>query len=369
MTTTIRCIASAAILCGALPAAAQDLPLPASARLTIEESETQGRYALPTERWSPSGLPVLVIEGPVTARAWRIPTTSLTPQQMILPLRDALEAIGWTILLDCAGPECGGFDFRYATRVLDGPAMYVDLTGYRFVSALSPAGAGMSLLTSHDGTNGYVQIIRAGTPEPPQAKPVPAEDALSAGTDTGPAPGSDAEPGAVAATDPAAAPPAPPATRQTARAAPVAPADRTGTATAVPATPGVATRVPAEAWIGDRLVKDGHAVLPGVSFASGSARLSDADVPSLDALAAWLGRSDARVAIVGHTDATGTLPGNRALSEERARSVLAYLVERHGLDPARLSAFGAGFLAPVASNLSDAGRRANRRVEAVILPD
>ncbi len=45
-----------------------------------------------------------------------------------------------------------------------------------------------------------------------------------------------------------------------------------------------------------------------------------------------------------------------------------YLVERHGIDPSRLTAIGYGEARPIASNDTPEGRRRNRRVEIIILP-
>jgi len=39
------------------------------------------------------------------------------------------------------------------------------------------------------------------------------------------------------------------------------------------------------------------------------------------------------------------------------------------VDPAQMQADGVGFLAPVASNLTEAGRAENRRVEVILLSD
>ena len=53
---------------------------------------------------------------------------------------------------------------------------------------------------------------------------------------------------------------------------------------------------------------------------------------------------------------------NIKLSEERAYSVKAYLVEK-GINPARLSAKGFGPENPIADNKTKKGRELNRRVE------
>jgi OOP family OmpA-OmpF porin len=113
----------------------------------------------------------------------------------------------------------------------------------------------------------------------------------------------------------------------------------------------------------------GHAILPGLAFGTGSADLGEGQAASLEELAAFLkANPDARVALVGHTDATGSLEGNTALSRRRAQAAVDYLTGRHGINAARISAEGAGYLAPVASNLTAEGREQNRRVEAVLLP-
>lgn len=68
----------------------------------------------------------------------------------------------------------------------------------------------------------------------------------------------------------------------------------------------------------------------------------------------------------GHTDSKGDDAYNLRLSERRAESVKRWLVEREGIEAARLTPRGLGERQPVASNDDDAGRQRNRRVEAVI---
>ncbi len=77
------------------------------------------------------------------------------------------------------------------------------------------------------------------------------------------------------------------------------------------------------------------------------------------------------VRVEGHTD---SLPVNSAayesnweLSVARATRILRLLVEKYGLDPARLSAVGYGEFRPAASNDSPSGRARNRRVDIVVL--
>jgi outer membrane protein OmpA-like peptidoglycan-associated protein len=74
--------------------------------------------------------------------------------------------------------------------------------------------------------------------------------------------------------------------------------------------------------------------------------------------------ADAVLAIAGHTDAIGSDERNLQLSEERARAVRDYLIER-GIAPNRLIARGYGEAYPVASNATETGRELNRRSEFI----
>lgn len=66
--------------------------------------------------------------------------------------------------------------------------------------------------------------------------------------------------------------------------------------------------------------------------------------------------------IVGYTSSEGSKAHNDKLSTDRAASVLKYLVD-HGIDAGRLTSQGKGPADPVASNDTEEGRIANRRVE------
>jgi OmpA-OmpF porin, OOP family len=117
-----------------------------------------------------------------------------------------------------------------------------------------------------------------------------------------------------------------------------------------------------------RLLSDGHAALDGLEFPSGSAALPGDGYASLSALAAFLEENpSATVVLVGHTDAVGALDANTA-SVARPGAVRPDAPDRHLRHRSRASlAEGAGYLAPVASNLTPEGRAANRRVEVVLL--
>jgi len=70
------------------------------------------------------------------------------------------------------------------------------------------------------------------------------------------------------------------------------------------------------------------------------------------------------VSVEGHTDGQGPGEYNRRLSQRRSESVRAYLIGK-GVAPERLEARGFGEDRPIASNSTNAGRAANRRVEFI----
>jgi OOP family OmpA-OmpF porin len=71
------------------------------------------------------------------------------------------------------------------------------------------------------------------------------------------------------------------------------------------------------------------------------------------------------LSIEGHTDGDGSPKSNRKLSDNRAKSVKKYLVDK-GVAEAMLLTKGWGEDKPVADNDSDEGKAKNRRVEFLI---
>ena len=74
----------------------------------------------------------------------------------------------------------------------------------------------------------------------------------------------------------------------------------------------------------------------------------------------------ARVKIGGYTDSTGTYKVNKLLSEARARTAWASLVEM-GISPARIDARGYGPRYGIAPNTTEEGRAMNRRLSVKVL--
>lgn len=104
-----------------------------------------------------------------------------------------------------------------------------------------------------------------------------------------------------------------------------------------------------------------------LTFASGSADLAGDDFPILEALAMLMKKDGTlKIDVAGHTDSTGDSARNTALSEERAKAVVKVLVEKYGVEAARLTASGHGEEQPLQDNKTDLGRAVNRRVELVL---
>ena len=292
-------------------AEAQTLDFPSNASLQAEVVRPADSYVLPLGIWDRGDMPARTVEGRVTQQAWRIEAPSLTTLQLVRPLREQLRNDRYRIIFECQTEACGGFDFRFGVEVLPPPEMRVNIGDFRFLAAQRIGVDGpeyLTLLTSRTAEAGFVQITHVG----------PLTD--------GPAPIAEA----------AAAP---------LRAFGAAP----------------------EATLADQLENVGRAVLADLSFETGSAQLAEQDYASLQALADFLANEPGlTVALVGHTDSSGSLEINIALSKRRAASVLERLVNAYGVDRVQLEAEGMGYLAPISSNLTEAGRKANRRVEVIV---
>lgn len=104
-------------------------------------------------------------------------------------------------------------------------------------------------------------------------------------------------------------------------------------------------------------------VLEGAHFAVDSRQLLPGAHAQLDQLV-----SESRdhplinFEVTGYTDSTGSPAYNLKLSQDRADSVKAYLVER-GVAASRIGTKGYGEEKPIADNNTAAGRAQNRRVE------
>jgi len=119
-------------------------------------------------------------------------------------------------------------------------------------------------------------------------------------------------------------------------------------------------------------VDNGQAILvnlpEGVTFDVASYNLKPEFRATLDKVADSLKQyPNSLIDVYGHTDSTGSDAYNQTLSENRARTVANYL-QMQGVSPSRIRSQGYGETMPVADNMTEEGRRKNRRVEIKIVP-
>jgi outer membrane protein OmpA-like peptidoglycan-associated protein len=109
--------------------------------------------------------------------------------------------------------------------------------------------------------------------------------------------------------------------------------------------------------------------LGDVLFDTGKATLKPGAYATIERLATALKEVPARkVMIEGHTDSVGSDEYNQQLSQNRAQSVQAALLER-GVLSNQITTVGKGESTPIASNDDAGGRQQNRRVEMIFQED
>ncbi len=120
---------------------------------------------------------------------------------------------------------------------------------------------------------------------------------------------------------------------------------------------------------------DLEALVEQLEYESGEVRIRPAGLPLLDRIADYLKATvpDKPIRVEGHADNMEIGPSLRSvfasnweLSRARAAGIVRHLVEKGGLDSARLNAVGYGATRPVASNATEEGRKRNRRIEIVL---
>ena len=112
------------------------------------------------------------------------------------------------------------------------------------------------------------------------------------------------------------------------------------------------------------LSKDGFMALY-INFDTGKSTIKPDSMGTVGQIAALLqAHPELKVSIEGHTDNVGTPQSNKTLSTQRAKAVMAAVVQK-GIAPARMTAVGWGQEKPIADNRSEDGKAKNRRVEIV----
>jgi OOP family OmpA-OmpF porin len=104
-----------------------------------------------------------------------------------------------------------------------------------------------------------------------------------------------------------------------------------------------------------------------VEFNSHSAAIQPAYYGAINTIGDYMNKYPTTSAIIeGHTDNEGTDEYLMQLSQQRAESVVAYLVDKYGIDRSRLTAKGYGDTRRIAYNTTPEGRQRNRRINAII---
>ena len=297
----------------ACPLWALDLTLPAGAEETARVDEAFGSLRFATGPFAQGSLPTQLAEGRLSITSFRLPLAGQSSADLMQALQVQTRAAGLFPVFSCAADLCGGYDFRHGIKILPEPDMHVNLGDFHYFLARNAAGDFTALLVSASAGMGFVQITQLGG----------AVQAASVTTDSSPE---------------------------------IAPLPQPIT----PAPQGSADLVAA-------LESGAAVVLEDLIFDSGSSALAEGDYPSLSTLADWLMADPARkLVLVGHTDASGGLDGNIKLSRLRAESVRQTLLYTQKISPDQVQAEGIGPLSPRVSNLTEEGRRKNRRVEALM---
>ncbi|HLF45296.1 MAG TPA: OmpA family protein [Chitinophagaceae bacterium] len=112
---------------------------------------------------------------------------------------------------------------------------------------------------------------------------------------------------------------------------------------------------------------DASIILKNVFFDVNKFDLQPESEAELDLLVQLLNDNPSvKIQINGHTDNTGKPADNLILSNNRAKSVVTYLVSK-GISATRLSAKGFGETQPVADNKTEEGKALNRRTEMKVI--
>lgn len=108
-------------------------------------------------------------------------------------------------------------------------------------------------------------------------------------------------------------------------------------------------------------------VMKNIYFETAKAELLPESYDELGLLVDLLNAdSTVQIEITGHTDNRGNEKDNKLLSQKRAQAIVKYLVD-NGIREGRLSANGKGSEQPIATNDTEEGRQANRRVEFKVM--
>jgi chemotaxis protein MotB len=114
-----------------------------------------------------------------------------------------------------------------------------------------------------------------------------------------------------------------------------------------------------------------------ILFDSGSVEIKPKGREVLLTLAdSFKDNKEQRIVVEGHTDDVqiglalqDRFPTNWELSATRATSVVRFLQDKGAIEPERMTASGFSFYKPVDTNETDEGRKQNRRIEIILIPE
>jgi outer membrane protein OmpA-like peptidoglycan-associated protein len=110
----------------------------------------------------------------------------------------------------------------------------------------------------------------------------------------------------------------------------------------------------------------GIIVMRNVFYETDSYQLKGESISELNKLTELLNLNPTlTIEVGGHTDNVGSASYNLTLSDNRAKSVAQFLIEK-GIDPARITSKGYGLTKPIGDNATEDGRAENRRTEIKI---
>lgn len=289
------------------------LDIPGRPEVTGERQEASASLALPSAAWNGSTVPLDSVPGALSHMAYRSATKAKTTE-VAFDLIAQLDTQGFKTELSCNTIACGGFDFRHNIDLLDPPEMFVNLADFHAISARHENGTDAAFVfISRSQELLFMQVSHVST--------------------TGEAPSVNTARNFVAATP----------------------------------TEDETKKTPNPMDLAQSLETVGYFVLSDLAFQTGSSNLGEGTFASMTQLGEYLVLNpDVTVALVGHTDAEGSLEGNIALSKRRAGSVREKLLTEFAIDPNRVEAEGMGYLSPVANNRTEDGRDRNRRVEVIV---
>lgn len=143
--------------------------------------------------------------------------------------------------------------------------------------------------------------------------------------------------------------------------------DNDGVSDSLDQCPGSAARVKVDAQGCKEMLQNTVRETLYIEFAHNTANVADDSVKQIETLSEKLYQyPDAQLTLEGYTDSSGSAAYNKRLSQQRADGVKQVLIDRFGIDAARITAVGKGEESPIADNSTADGQRKNRRVEVLL---